>query len=211
MNKSVLLLLGFIAWFGLIIIAMPSFAQGQAETDETTEQTDPTGSETIKNRIEARRTALKTALDQARKDRITARCEAAQAKLETRQESANQVLVNRKERYSKIQSRLDKLISRLDAAEIDTAALSLVDTQLDELIADFQVDFNNYVVALSDAASIDCVADTEGFVAAIEDARTQLNTSKEGAMAIRALIQNDIKTALTDIKTALVSARSTAQ
>ena len=211
-----------------MFVALPvvtaTYAQEDGDTDtETSESTEDTSEEEPSERptqdrptdeerdaaAEARRQeradAREAALSAAQEARIAARCANAQEKLQAAITRASAVESNRQDIYSNVSSKLADIVSRLDATNIDTAELSSEIADYESQVTSFFSTFDNYELALQDAASIDCESDPEGFVLALEDARDLRAQLKSAAEDIKSYVRGTILVTLQEIKELLDS------
>ena len=147
-----------------VLAAVPG-ANVIAQNDERPAQQDAlTAQSTRAERDAERKVRLSdTDLSEARLERTVSRCSVAQNKLATASEQAKQVQRNRTAKYAEISQKLDVLVTRLPE-EIDTAELEVSIATYNQLVATLTEGIDQYVIAFSDVASIDCEENTEEFL-----------------------------------------------
>ena len=176
-------------------------------TDEATEDSRsgrPTQEE-IDARIQSRIDAREERLTAAEERRIAGRCTGAQNKLQGAITRAENVESARMSAYDNVSAKLSQMVDRLDAASIDTTDLVAQVAEFDSMVTQFYADFDTYQQALADAAAMDCEENAEGFVAALEEARSLLEQLKTDASAIKEHVRTNILTTLGEIKDSLAS------
>ncbi len=193
-----------IAFSVLSLLVVPVFAQ-----EETTEASDPESSETTERpgmskeerdaRKAERKERIEERVDQARLTQAAARCTGAQNALEAAVNRVEGVQTRRTEQYGKISEKLNGLTNRIRATDIDTTNLEAQIEQFDTLVQEFYAELNVYYLALSDASEMDCEADAEAFLLAVEDARESVPTLKDMAKAIRSQVRDTIVSTLRSI------------
>lgn len=185
--------------FGLAAIAenatnTPTTTNTSAQTTTETPKTETT----LAQRLEARKTALKTKLDATTKKRIETKCKPAQALVTAAQKKATTAGDNRVKIYGEISTKVDALITKLKTAGADTTELESLQTQLKTKITTFTTDAASYKQSLEDLAALDCVSDPTAFKATLETARTQRAQLAKDAADVRTqlgLISKALKTA----------------
>ncbi len=141
----------------------------------------------------------------AQQQRVASRCAAAQTKLDSAVQKAQEVETNRSDAYANIVTKLNSLVLRLQASSIDTTALEAQIAAFDNEVSAFFNAFETYQLALSDAAEVDCESDTESFLLALQDARQQNALLKQSAMNLRTYVKDTIGGTLEDIRSTLDS------
>lgn len=173
------------------------------ETEVTAEEGRGRNPDNREERENQRKEEFQARIDQARTLRVAGKCRAAGNRLSARQTAAEQVRSSREQVYGGLQTKLDELVARLQASGANTATLEEQVVQLDQLIADFFVAFDDYQLALNDLVEVDCEADIEAFVLALEDARTQLKSLRELASEIRQFFTDSVLKTMQDIRSGL--------
>lgn len=110
--------------------------------------------------------------------------------------------------YTKLDTKLGTLITKLKAANVDTTTLEQQRTTLEDKIETFNTDMTTYKQAVSDLAAMDCKSDPTAFKASLETARTLRNKLKDDATAIRTYVKDTIKPTLQDIRKTLAEQKT---
>ncbi len=200
----------------LMPVASVSHAQGEDEPEEVETSTESTTVETerspeeraaeLEARKEERRSRIEAEVSETKEQRVAGRCNGAQQKLAKALSRSETVETNRTDAYAKISEKLNTLVNRLIAAEVDTALLEEQIEEYDTLVNEFFILLDSYQQALTDATEVDCEEDTEGFLLALEDARATLDDLKAKSKAIRSQVRDTIVATLNDIKDSLSNA-----
>lgn len=206
-QKRVSVLVILALFFGALV-ALPIRAQ-QVEEQTPTESTGTTDDEsedrraTLEERKEQRKAEIELRRDTAREQRVAGRCTGAQNALEARQGASEQILAGRQQVYGVLLTKLDELEARLANVGADTTTLQEQITEISTLVDEFYVSFGEYQQALADMLEIDCSADVESFVFALEDAREQIKQLRETSKSIREFFTGTILQTMQDIKAEL--------
>ncbi len=177
-------------------------------TDTTTTETEAE-TQARHDRIEKFKSDLKINLTLTQKLRLKTRCKPAQSVVAKVRNKFGNSITTRTEAYTELSKNLDKLITRLKAASVDTSTLEQEKTTLDTKIATYKTDLDTYKQALSDLKLVDCLADPTGFQAALETARTDHDTLVTDVVGIKTYVKDTIKATLMTIRTQLESSSST--
>ncbi len=159
--------------------------------------------QTPADRLESYKKAYATKLTVAQEARLKARCQNAQTKGKSLVETITKNNTARTTNYTKITTSLDKIITKLKDAGIDTTKLQEQRTQLQKLIDTYNTDFKAYQTALTDVTETNCTVDPAGFKAALEAARAARAVVAKDAAAIKTYIKDTIKVSLTAAKVEL--------
>lgn len=186
---SVVLSFTFVAGAIVPVYAQETTQPSVSDTKKTAEE--------MKLRVEKRKADLRTKLTTVQEKRVQSRCKNAQGKLQSVTQKATAVTQNREKIYTKILESSDELKPKLVAANIDVTALDASLTELKTAIETFKTSSAAYTQAVEDTASLDCQADPAGFQASITDTRTKLQKVRTDAAAIRTIINQKVKPALT--------------
>lgn len=190
------------------VLSMTSTGLGYAQTGDGTARERPNPTERADNaqeRRQQREADRAEAIDSFRLERTTERCAATQDKFQTAMTRAAEIKSNRADKYAAITAKLENIITRLDVSGIDSSELSGQVAVLGDMVSEFKGLFDIYQLALEDAASIDCVTDTEGFILALDEARSLRDDLKTGSAEIKTYIRGTIIDTLNKIKQALNS------
>lgn len=178
-----------------------------SNTTTTTDTAKPLTAEEIakkaaelKKRIDENKATLKTKIDEATKKRITTKCKPAQIAVKGAETSANAITENRGKAYSKIAEKIDALIVKVKAQNIDTAALEAANATAKQKAETLSASLKTYQQTLADLQAMDCVADPTAFQATLEKARTQRETVKTQAQDLRTYISTTLKDAIKAVK-----------
>ncbi len=199
------LVLGFM--FALTIV-VPVFGQG-TDAPQTTQTTPADQDTTTEDRKALRRAEHAAQVDEVRTRSIAGKCEAAQNKITAQIKRAEEVRESRRAIYANVQEKLTSITSRLSEIDIDVTTIEAATQELNSLVVAFGEDFDGYQQALSDASSLDCEADPEGFLLAIEDAKAKLADLKEQSAAIREYFTGTIIPAIQEAKASIDSNETT--
>jgi chromosome segregation ATPase len=148
-------------------------------------------------------TELKVKPTTAEVARLKLKCVAGQTKVKALETRVDNGITTRIEAYNNLTDRLEKLTTKLKAANVDIAKLEEETTELKTKISTFEADLAKYKVTLQDLRALGCQADPTGFKAALEAARSARATVAADAAIIRAYVKDPIKVTLADLKTNL--------
>lgn len=186
-----------------VVNAVEQTTQGNQQTNTYTPKTGNEGL-SLQQRIEKRKTEIKTKLNAAEKTRVTARCKAAQGKVTSVQARAK-VLDTRYAGYEKALSHLQELKDKLKAKGIDTTTyeqqLAVVTTKT-QMYGD---DVATYEESLKDLAELDCAADPDAFKASLETSRKLRAKVEADGKDIRSYYTMTIKPTLLSMRQQLVN------
>ena len=216
MNRIKQILSGTIG--SVLLFATPAAVLAETTTTDTATQTETTQSDTtkpptaedaakkaaeLKKRLEENKAKLKTKVDEAAKKRIIAKCKPAQNIVKGAETSANAISTNRGKAYAKISERVQALIDKLKAANIDTTELEAAHLAAKTKAETLGASMKAYEQTLADLRGMDCVTDPTGFAATLETARTQREAIKTQANDLRTYISTTLKAAIQKVKAAL--------
>lgn len=163
----------------------------------------------MKKRLEERKTALKTKLDEVSKKRITNKCKASQNLVKGAETSAKAISANRSKAYTKIAEKVQSLIDKLKANGNDTteleAALAVAKQKSDTLASAMET----YEQTLADLREMDCTSDPVAFQATLDTARTQREAIKVAANDLRVYISTTLKEAIRKLRTEIEAEKKT--
>lgn len=165
--------------------------------------------QTQADRLKAKTAELKIKLSAAEQAKLKASCVAAQAKVKTLGVNVDTGVINRGKAYDELLSHLDKIITKLKAAKVDTVELEKERTELKAKIDTFKTDLAKYKIALDDTKSLGCVADPSSFKTALETARSARTLVATDAAAVRAYVNDTIKPTLKTIRTTVENKKTT--
>ncbi len=173
----------------------------------------PTSAQTTDKELEERlktyKSALKEELRTTEQQRIKLRCLAVQTNIKTLNVRVESVQTKRATAYDNITSKLNDLITRLDAQAFDVTTLQESTTTLTEKVDAYKSTMTEYAQAVEDLTVIDCAQDPTSFKAALETARTKHRQLVTMVGDIRTFIANTTKPQLQTIKAALGKSQTT--
>ena len=152
--------------------------------------------EVRKTELETKRIAQKDALAQKR-------CEAAQKRISTK---AKQLENNRKMYqtvYGNMDSRLDRLVQRLDDAKLDTGELKADLATLDGMIAKLYADYDAFIASFKASETDACALTKEDFKTQFEGVRAQVELIRKDRAAIKDFFNSTIKPDLQALRSQL--------
>lgn len=170
----------------------------QAPAGESDQQT--LRQENLQARIAERKLNRSIALNEADKQRVAARCSAAQGKIRSLEGKVQGIETSRRQVYSNLLSKLNNVAEKLSAAGIDTVDLESQIAEVNTQIDDFYVLLADYKQAVADLGALDCQADPEAFKATLEAARESQSSLRQAAQAIRQSFTNTISQTLQGIR-----------
>lgn len=215
MKRRLQYMFGFGVALGLLTVTPLVFAHTEdtvsaTASDQSTEAKADDAA-TIKSRVEKLKTDLKIKLTTVEEARFKERCKAAQGTVGALITRFGTGVIKRTKAYENLSHRLEDLIPKLKAANINTTELEQQKTELDAKIATYNTDLAAYKQALNDLKAFDCVTDPTGFKAALEAARTAHAALMTDATAIRSYVVDTIKPTLSEIRTQLQDKKSNGQ
>ena len=186
--------------------AQQSIAMTDSETPESThtETTKPkTGNEGLsaEQRLEKYKTEAKTKLSNAEKTRIAGRCKASQVKVKVVQGRVAGFETHRGETYEKLLTRLTGLSEKLKAKGIDTTTYDAQVAELKAKVETYRTDLAKYHEAIDDLSAVDCAANTDGFKASLETARTLRAKVVADGQGIKSYLKDTLKPTLVALRT----------
>lgn len=214
--------LGFAVVFGALIVAVPVMAvseqtdttgpeQEAVPTDTVTEQAP---AETAEDKATARAERLKQyqekvaeKLSDAKAERLASRCKAAQGKITSLRAKLNNVVANRKKVYQEIGDKLNTLLLKLQAADIDVTALETAIADVKVELEALNTSMEEYDTVLSDLETMDCEADPDAFNTALSEARETQKQLREQAIEFRRFSTTELKEIIKELR-AQLSAKS---
>lgn len=216
MGRSIKVIVALFAVVSFITVA-PVFAQQEeaqeaqllqttAESAETTDAENPAA--TREDRVKQYKERRKNAITAVRANRLKSVCKNAQGKLTSLSARVNGVATARENAHKQISERVDAIIAKLQAANIDTAALEAVRASIQEQGATVSEQLAAYQLALSDLSEMDCEADPEAFGAALEEARELSMQLRQSAFDFRQAAKEELRTLLQQARSQLPDADS---
>lgn len=159
--------------------------------------------EATAKRLEASKKQFVVKLTPADEARLKARCKMAQTKGKTLTATIAKNNTARVAAYSKVTTKVDKLVTKLKDQNIDSTKLEGDATELKALIKTYTEDLAAYQTALSDLNGTDCVADPTAFKVNLEAARAARAVVATDAAAIRTYVSGTLKATLKETKLSL--------
>lgn len=160
-------------------------------------------------RIAAYKAAVGRKVEESEQTKIRLRCSAAQANAKTLSTRLSTVQKNRNAAYDSILKSLNDLTAKLNNQAFETTALQENITALQAKVDSYKTNMNNYSTAVSDLATMDCVNDPLGFIAALQAARKAHEAVLPEITDIRAYIVNTIKPTLQQVRVQIESGQTT--
>ena len=164
----------------------------------TQAQTQPNSAQQA--RVTAYKAALAQEVNTAEQARIKLRCSVAQANAKTLATRLSTAQKNRNAAYDSILKNLNTLLTKLDNQAFETTALKENITTLQTKVDSYKTNMNNYQLAVSDMATVDCTNDPAAFVAALQAARKAQEAVLPQITDIRAYITNTVKPSLQQVR-----------
>jgi hypothetical protein len=191
------------------ILAAPVYAQDTQDDDEMVQTTaEPTEDNAAKtNSLKARSERLKQYKEKRterlavfQQQRITQRCASAQGKIASLRARVNAVKANREKVYKEIGDKLDTLILKLQAAEVDTTELETARTDMSAELKTLTENLATYEMVLTDIEEMDCELDPEAFKGALDEARNTRQSLQDDARAFRRFVQKELRSILVELR-----------
>jgi chromosome segregation ATPase len=180
-----------------------ALSQGAPSESSNTAQTEAAKTEAatkLKQRSEERKNRLKIRLDNAQAQRLSAKCGAAQGKLNyqvARFENSDKPY---RAKYDNYIQKLEKLQARLKQNNIDTAKLEGEIAILKQKNQVLKTAVDQFVLAVNDAKAIDCKNDPTGFRAALDEAKTAGTNLKAARIDLEKYARETIKATIEELK-----------
>ena len=176
-------------------------------TTTDTEKPDDTG---LLDRLAEHKATLKTKLTTVEQANIKAKCKVSQnGAVNSLSGRIKGIETSRNEVYNNLIDRLNSLVTKLKAKNVDTTKLDAEIVTLKTKIATFQADLAKYKQGVIDLKSMDCVTDPTAFKAALESTRTLHDQVAKDALDVKAYVNDTIKPTLKDIRTQLAATEKT--
>lgn len=151
------------------------------------------------------RSALQREAGTANREATTAeRCERARTAITTQMTRLDLVKADHGTKFSKFVTRLELLIEKLDDAGVDTTKLVADNEKLQALILEYDSALELYLQKIDAAKALapNCGTSQGEFLAALKDARAQMQVVRSKAQAVRVFIQTTIKADIAAVKRA---------
>ncbi|HAV11396.1 MAG TPA: hypothetical protein DCX32_02530 [Candidatus Moranbacteria bacterium] len=190
-----------------MVAAMPlAFAQAKplrAEEITTPETSVSARAEIRKAELETKKTERQELLAQKKTALEQKRCEAAQKRISTKagQLENNRAMYQRV--YGNMDSRLTRLVARLDEAGLETAQLKTELATLKTMTAKLYADYDAFIATFKTTETAACEQTKEGFKAQFEGVRAQVALIRADRAAIKDFFNTNIKPELQALKAQL--------
>ena len=187
------------------------FGETGANNTTTTQTTSADDKETTtdKTQLEARikklKDALKLRLTAAEKTRLLGKCVSAQGKVSSVGAKFKGIETSRTQVHQNILDRLNKAVTKLEEKGVASPELEIEITTLTTKMDTFKTDLATYKQSVADLKDLDCKTDPEGFKAALQTARTNLEKVRSDAKDIHTYLKETIRPHLTNLKKQLGS------
>ncbi|MBP6943037.1 MAG: hypothetical protein KBB55_03260 [Candidatus Buchananbacteria bacterium] len=133
-----------------------------------------------------------------RKDDNT--CAAVEARIDARIKNYDQSHDRQLQAYLNVRERINRIILRLDALDVNTTELRVDLKTLDSKIAKLRTDYGAYIVALREVRVYSCVTANTDFTGELKEARQILTTVQTDIKDIRDYYHNTIKPDIREVK-----------
>ena len=160
-------------------------------------------SDGLDQRVTERLKTLKTSLNDKQAKDIKTRCKSAQSKLKAIQQKSEDYSSAQNSKVNEILDNLDKLNQNLRSQGVDTSSTDEQIEKISQIKTDIKATYENYLLALSDSALIDCQSSPEGFRLSVDDAKKNFSELKELRKSQIDLIKVDLKNALINLRNEL--------
>jgi septation ring formation regulator EzrA len=172
----------------------------------TTTETHPSSDTTdMDKRLTRLKTDLKINLSDTQKLHIEGRCKSAQGIVKTVGDRVDNGVTTRTQAYAELTSKLNNIVTKLKAKNIDTTTLEHELTVLQTKIATFTTDVSAYKQTLSDLKGVDCITDPTAFQAALTASRSAHDKLTSAVADIKSYVSSTVKPTLQVIRTELES------
>lgn len=195
----------------LFVTAAVSGQTGTGNTTTTTTTTQPatetdSAPETVEqktqrdNRITKMKEIQKVKLTTTDKKNILAKCKAAQGKVGSIGGRVNGIETSRTKVHVNLLNRMQGLVEKLKAKNVDTTQLEASITELTVKISTFNSDLTIYKTSITDLQALDCQASPDGFKATLLTARSNLDKVRADAKDVHTYLNETIKPLLKTLR-----------
>lgn len=210
--KTLFLML-VISFFGM---SVPVFAvTEQTASDETLQSTtqavEDDKSAGREARVKSYKEKASTKLAEAQAKRLKTRCKAAQGKVTSLRARVTSAVANRKKVYQEVGDKLDTLLAKLVAAELDTTKLETARADMKAELVTLTESLNAYDTVLTDLMAMDCEADPDTFQSALLSAREMQVALRTQASEFRSFATTELKAILKDVRSQLEAKKDQTQ
>ncbi|MEO8863387.1 MAG: hypothetical protein ABI354_03630 [Candidatus Saccharimonadales bacterium] len=191
------------------ILVVPLFAIGLARAEQmspvsqladTVMKVAATDQSNISDRIQERKTKLKTQLPYNLRNTITSKCVLAQSNIAPAKTRIATATTNRSQVYSEVVETLSNMATKLKTAGNNADTIDSNIVNLKSKIDTFNTDLAAYSQAVSDLADMECTKDPVGFKATLDTARDAHKIVVQDSQMIHSYVESDIKPSLAIIK-----------
>ncbi len=194
----------------------PVFAETEKTTTDEVLQTTSQTAEDDKSagreaRVKSYKEKASTKLAEAQSKRLKTRCKAAQGKVTSLRARVNNVVTNRKKVYQEVGDKLDTLLAKLVAAELDTTKLETARADMRAELVTLTESLNAYDTVLTDLMAMDCEADPDTFQSALLSAREMQVALRTQASEFRSFATTELKAILKDVRSQLEAKKEQTQ
>ncbi len=190
-------------------LAAPLIITGIAAAQEPTAEVTQEDKAVMQQRLEKRKNDLNIKqVTAAEKLKIQQKCKASQGNLSSLKGRITGIDTSRTNVYAALNDRFTKLVEKLKSAGADTAELESEIAILNTKIETFKTDLEDYKLAVSDLAAMDCAADPVAFKASLESARNARTKLKSDTADIKTYVNDTIKPTLKKIRTQLAGEKT---
>ena len=176
-------------------------SSGSSATTTNTQSSDDTKG--LADRLAARKAALKTKLSAVQSDHLKNVCKSAQGKATSTDSKVKGLATSRTQVYANITSKLNDLVTKLQAKNVDVTQLKAEITSLQSQITTFNTDLATYKQDVSDLVAMDCASDPTAFQASLDTARAARDKVLQDSTAIKTYVDGTIKPTLQQIRAQL--------
>lgn len=127
-------------------------------------------------------------------------CAAVEARIDARIKNYDQSRDRQLQAYLNVRERINRIILRLDALDVNTTELRVDLKTLDSKIAKLRTDYGAYIVALREVRVYSCVTANTDFTGELKEARQILTTVQTDIKDIRDYYHNTIKSDIREVK-----------
>lgn len=189
----------------------PQTTSGQDDSTKPAEQEVETAAQKVERetRVKKLKEVQKIRLSTTEKKKIQEKCQASQGKVSSVGSRLKGVETSRGEVHKNILNRLNTAVAKLKEKGVDTTQLEADITTLSGKIDTFNTDLASYKQSVSDLKALDCKTDPEGFKAALQTARANLEKVRTDADAVHAYLKDTLRPLLTSLKKQLETTNET--
>jgi len=132
--------------------------------------------------------------------RVQARCDLINSRVDTRITRFNQNKERHIERYQNIKTNVTNLITYLKGKGYDTTKLEADLAQFNSMVLEFGTDYSSFITKLEASKQYTCGSSDGQFIAKVDESRAQLTVARNQAKEIKLFIANTLRPDLKDLK-----------